>query len=299
MESVRLRAEAVRTDLESKRDDTRYVNIAFLSLERDLSTGGGILAGAIAFRFFLFIIPYVFVAVFAFGFGADVAEKSPTEVARHSGIVGLAATAIDAAAETSTLARVLTLGIALWALMSGARMVFKSLRAVHALIWRVPLPKARNLTRNAVLTVVVLTTLIAVERLVWLAQQVSIALWVVSLVFVTAVPIGVWLWLTLKVFPSAPGTNWRDLLPGAVLIGVGVQGLHIVTIVWIARSLESKSETYGAMGASLTILLWAYLLGRLVTMSATLSAVMWDDKQRSAGSQVDPKSVDVPIEADT
>jgi membrane protein len=68
------------------------------------------------------------------------------------------------------------------------------------------------------------------------------------------------------------------MLPGAVLFGIGVQVLHVVTVVWIARSLESKSETYGALGAALTILLWAYLLGRLVTASASLNTVIWRDR---------------------
>ena len=59
------------------------------------------------------------------------------------------------------------------------------------------------------------------------------------------------------------------------MFGIGVQVWHVLTIVWIARSLESKSETYGALGAALTILLWAYMLGRLVTASAALNAVLW------------------------
>ena len=71
------------------------------------------------------------------------------------------------------------------------------------------------------------------------------------------------------------------MLPGALLFGIGVQALHIVTVVWIARSLESKSETYGALGAALTILLWAYLLGRLITASAALNVVLWGDRSGS------------------
>ena len=70
------------------------------------------------------------------------------------------------------------------------------------------------------------------------------------------------------------------MLPGAVLFGVGVQLLHLVTVVWIAKSLESKSETYGALGAALTILLWAYLLGRLITAAASLNTVVWGDRSR-------------------
>jgi len=85
----------------------------------------------------------------------------------------------------------------------------------------------------------------------------------------------------VKLLPSAPGTTWKDLWIGALLMGVGVEVLHVVTIYWIARSLESKSSTYGTLGAALTILLWAYMLGRLVTASASLNAAIWNSKEHS------------------
>ena len=49
---------------------------------------------------------------------------------------------------------------------------------------------------------------------------------------------------------------------------MGVEALHIFTVVWIVRSFESKSETYGAIGGSLSILLWAYFLGRILSAFA-------------------------------
>jgi membrane protein len=78
------------------------------------------------------------------------------------------------------------------------------------------------------------------------------------------------------------------MLPGAILFGIGVQMLHVVTVVWIARSLESKSETYGALGAALTILLWAYLLGRLITASASLNTVTWHDRAEPTATGAQP-----------
>ena len=41
---------------------------------------------------------------------------------------------------------------------------------------------------------------------------------------------------------------------------------------WITRVIESKSETYGAIGAALGILFWAYLLGRILAGAAILNA---------------------------
>ena len=279
-ESVKQRAGSIRDDLERRRADVPVIDVVFRGAEHDARTGGGILAGAVAFRVFLFVVPYVFVVVFAFGVGADAADKDPVELARNSGVVGLASSAIQASADASTFARVVTLTLALWALLSGSRTLVKSLYTVHALIWGVPRVKVKRPMLQALLAIVATSVLIVLVRLVAELADVSIALWVASMVLLVAVPGALWLWLSANIFPSAPGTTWRDMLPGAVLFGIGVQLLHIVTVVWIARSLESKSETYGALGAALTILLWAYLLGRLVTAAASLNTVVWGDRSR-------------------
>jgi uncharacterized BrkB/YihY/UPF0761 family membrane protein len=282
VDSMKARADGVIDDLERRRAHVPIIDVAFRGVEHDVRTGGGILAGAVAFRFFLFVVPYVFVVVFAFGLGAEAADAEPTELARKTGIVGLAASAIEASTDVSRFTQIVTLSIALWALVSGARTLLKSVFAVHSLIWGVPLVKVKKVTQKALAAIVLSTSLIVVVRLVAAIQHTSVTLWVLSMVLLVIVPAGVWLVLTNKVFPSAPGTDWSDLWPGALLFGIGVQLLHVTTVVWIARSLESKSETYGALGAALTILLWAYLLGRLVTASASLSSVLWEDKQRKA-----------------
>jgi uncharacterized BrkB/YihY/UPF0761 family membrane protein len=284
VESVKQRADTVRDDLERRRADVPVIDVVFRGAEHDARTGGGILAGAVAFRLFLFVVPYVFVVVFAFGFGADAVHKDPTELARNGGIVGLAASAIQASADASTFARVVTLTLALWALLSGSRTLVKSLYTVHALIWGVPRVKTRRLTLQALVAILAATGLMVLVRLLAELEDVSLALWIGAMALLAAVPGALWLWVTSDVFPSAPDTTWRDMVPGAVLFGVGVQMLHVVTVVWIARSLESKSETYGALGAALTILLWAYLFGRLVTAAASVNTVIWRDKSGSTQS---------------
>jgi uncharacterized BrkB/YihY/UPF0761 family membrane protein len=280
VEAVKQRAGSVRDDLERRRADVPVIDVVLRGAEHDARTGGGILAGAVAFRVFLFVVPYVFVVVFAFGVGADAADKDPVDLARNSGIVGLASSAIQASADASTFARVVTLTLALWALLSGSRTLVKSLYTVHALIWGVPRVKVKRLMLQAVLAIVAATGLIVLVRLIAALEDTSLALWIASMALLAVVPGSLWLWLSASAFPSAPGTTWRDMLPGAVLFGIGVQVLHVVTVVWIARSLESKSETYGALGAALTILLWAYLLGRLVTAAASLNTVVWGDRSR-------------------
>jgi uncharacterized BrkB/YihY/UPF0761 family membrane protein len=97
-----------------------------------------------------------------------------------------------------------------------------------------------------------------------------------------AVPAGAWLVVSLRFFVHPPKAGWRDLLPGALLVGVGVQILHFITVYWITDLLSSKSETYGAIGAALAILFWAYLLGRILVASAVLNAGAWQQRHAPA-----------------
>ena len=173
VEAVKQRAGSIRDDLERRRADVPVIDVVFRGAEHDARTGGGILAGAVAFRVFLFVVPYVFVVVFAFGVGADAADKDPVDLARNSGIVGLASSAIQASADVSTFARVVTLTLALWALLSGSRTLVKSLYTVHALIWGVPRVKVKRLMLQAVLAIVAATGLIVLVRLIAELEDIS------------------------------------------------------------------------------------------------------------------------------
>lgn len=128
--------------------------------------------------------------------------------------------------------------------------------------------------RTAMAMIGIIFAATALARLVDGTQRASILAWAVGLVLFTAVPAGIWLACSLTVFPHPAGVTWRDMLPGALLFGIGVELLHLVTVVWFAPYLQAKSQTYGSIGAAIAILIWAYLLGRLVTAAAALDAVL-------------------------
>ena len=103
----------------------------------------------------------------------------------------------------------------------------------------------------------------------------SFPAWIVATLAMTLIPAGLWLLASLRFLPHPAGAGWHDLLPGALFVGLGVEALHVFTVVWVSRSFESKSETYGAIGGSLALLLWAYVVGRVLAGSAVLNAVVW------------------------
>jgi uncharacterized BrkB/YihY/UPF0761 family membrane protein len=283
-EHVVERLEDTRRRLEEARPRSRTIDTAFRALERDVATGGGVLSAAVAFRVFLFLIPYVFVVVTGFGVTADASGESPRDLARSAGITGLVANAFAGVSNLSTTQRISALAVSLFALFLAARALVKVLRITSGLIWRVPVPKLVGTSRVAAAATGLITLAVAGGALVaWIRSQ-SVLLGILGLVLLAIVPFGVWL-LASWFLPRAD-CPWWALLPGAAVVGIGATGLHAFTVYWIARSMESKSDTYGAIGMSLALLLWAYVLGRIVTASIAVNASFWYRDEERHGRAV-------------
>ena len=275
--------EAARERLEAQRPTNRAVDAVFRWVQLQTETGGALLAGAIAFRIFLFLLPCVFAVVVGLGIGADLEHADPRQVARSFGMAGLAATAVESAATSSVATRWVTFLLAMFALVLGARNLLGAFVITHALIWRVPPRTVRHLTTAGIGLIGVFLAASLLLRLVYRTQDAPLAVRILALVLFTAVPAGIWLTSSLTFFPRPEGTTWRDLLPGSLLFGVGVGVLHVATVVWFAPYLDAKSQTYGAIGAAVAILVWAYLLGRVATAAPTLNAVLWRTSSRRVG----------------
>ena len=151
---------------------------------------------------------------------------------------------------------------------------------MYGLVWGVSPPKLKK-TTGPILAVLGLTTvaLAFIGVLDGLGKR-SFLLRLVGLVVSSVVPFVVALVASIYL-PRQP-TRWPELVPGALFLAVGVFGLHVVTVFWIAREVESKTDTYGAIGAALALLLWSYLLGRLITASAVINATLWQRREDRA-----------------
>jgi len=154
----------------------------------------------------------------------------------------------------------------------------------------VGVPRLANPTAAAGIVVGLLSAQLVVGGFVsWLRTE-SILLAIISLVISATVPFGVWLFASWKL-PHAE-CPWWALAPGAALVAVGMTGLQAATVFYFTGSIERKSDTYGAIGTSLALLLWAYVLGRIMTASISLNAAFWYRSQERKGLAV-PAPIDL------
>ena len=265
----------LRRRLEASRPRSRTIDSAFLALARDTEAGGGVLAAAVAFRVFMFMIPYIFGVVALFDVAGSISGEDPQSVAKSWGIGGLMAQAVHASTKHlhSSSRFVALVAIALVVLLAG-RALLKTLRIVHGLVWRVPVRRQARATR-AVFVLIALITMslllsVAVERLRAASGLGGLGV----ILLYTALPCAIWLVLEFAL-PHAADAGWKDLIPGAILFGIAALALHLFTVYWVAHLIVRKSATYGAVGAALALLLWAYVFGRIMTGSAVLNASLW------------------------
>lgn len=275
---VRARADRVRDDLERRRSANRWIDAAFVAIERDVRTGGGVLAAALAFRIFTFLIPFTFVVVTGLPFLGDATKADPKDLADSFGMSGLIARTIGRADDLSLWHRTWLLVVGCVALVLAARALVRVLRITHGLAWNVPVPRLRRPFAAAALLIGTMLAVLAVGLLTEWAQQT-----LGWFGFVPFLGYGVALvatWTMIQYHLPHADVPWTRLVPGAALVAGGIEVLQFATTYWFTRSIENQSETYGALGAALAILVWAYIVGRIAVTGAMFNVALEEQRHR-------------------
>lgn len=276
LESVRARARDRRTQLEEARATVPVVDAGFELVERDSAIAGGILAGALAYRIFIWLLPLALVLVGGLGVLSDMTGRSPSDVADEAGLTGLVTVSVASAASSSARWYALIFGIAI--LLYTTRSLLRAFVAVHRLAWG---ERATGSPPSLKATLAFLAFLVAVFAGAALARAIRVqseAAGLVVALLILAVYLGAWLALSVRLPHAAVG--WQALLPGAVLFAVGMQAFHLFTVYFLADYASSKQGTYGALGLAAALLFGLYLVGRLVIASAVLNATLHDRRLR-------------------
>jgi len=273
--SERVRAEDA---LKARRQSSAIIDAGFEIQEFDVDVGGGILAGAVAFRMFLFLVPFVYIVFTVFGDLAKAAGYSPTHAARSVGITGVLASAVISSSDLSVWRQVVLLAGALVLLALTANNLAKTLYIVHWLVWRMPRVKPRGYL-PVVVTVGLAFALTVFSIIVdHVRRATGIGGIVLTVLIITSASFSLWWWVSWRL--PHPPTSSRSLIPGALFMAVGVEALHLLTTYWIGTLVVRRSNTYGAVGVALAVLFWVYVLGRIIVGSAGINATLWRRRER-------------------
>ena len=275
--AARVRAKRLEERAQAERRRHDSVDAIFEIVDRDGEVGGGIIAGALAYRLFIWLLPLALVAVAGLGIAADAASESPEQAAGSVGLGGLVTSSIEGAAKSSTRWYALLIGIPVLVYLT--RSLLRALIGAHRLVWADLRSEAPKPTLSATMRLLVL--LFVFYLLTGLAAAVrawSGGLGVLASI-VIAVPYAA-LWLAVSLRLPHRGARWTALIPGALLFGLGIEVLHLVAAYLLVPYAVSKQGTYGALGAAAALLFALYLISRLVVVSAALNATLWERAQR-------------------
>jgi len=85
-------------------------------------------------------------------------------------------------------------------------------------------------------------------------------------------------WLVLSQRLPHRGSGWRELVPGAVVVAIGVHAFYLFTVWFLGPKLGNATQTYGLLGVVATLLFWLYLVGRLVIGGATMNVALYQHR---------------------
>lgn len=282
----RLTAAAARAKQEAEAARRRHtvVDVAFSAHERDRRVVGSVLAGAIAFRLFVYLLPLFLSVVTVLGIVVGFSQDVSDDVGENLGMSRAVVDSVATASQESNRSLWILVPLTLWAIFTAGLGAAKVLFAIHRLAWERPVDERMPKRWMAPLVTFGLAlvgggTVAGTQAL----RQRSDGLGLGFVVLQLAVLIGCWL-VASMLLPHDPAAGWWDLLPGALLVGGGFWLLHLVSAYFLAHRIANASELYGSLGVAAALLAWLYILGRLMVGSAMLNATLWERRRPSVGS---------------
>ena len=271
----RARSTITAAKASTKGATERHVALAVpvRAAERNRRVAATVLAGGLAYRLFLWLLPFGLIVGGALGLSnADSTEKA----VEGGGLPGAVTNAIGDAARSAHSSSwwlfLVGVPLLLWAGYSGA----KAVQLVYALIWDEPPPKPRPLLGSLAFTGTSCAFIATVALTWWFRDD-----WPGFLAPVlTFAPLAaLWLWVSLHLPHS--DASWRELLPGALLVSVGFQVLHKVIGSFLVPKLEKSTSLYGDLGATATFLFFMYMIAILVVAAPVLNSSLHDELRRT------------------
>jgi len=258
----------------------------FVAFQRELTFGGGLLAGGLAYRLFLWLLPIGLVGAQSLGIWLDANDDSVEDAAKELGIGAAAVASAAKAVEASQSNRILLLATGLVLLAWFSLGFVRALQLAYSLAWGLPRQKLRKpLYAVLLFNGLFLALAVAGAGLAWLRAEVDL-FGVLGVPATIAFETGVAL-LVMWLLPRR-AERWQELVPGALLVAVGAQLVSVAVVFYFAPRIGRSSELYGTLGTAAVLLVWLYVLARLITSGAFLNATLWE--RRYGGSTDDAAS---------
>jgi uncharacterized BrkB/YihY/UPF0761 family membrane protein len=278
------RMHALRAAVEHARGRSGTLDATFETMEHDSDLGGGMLAGALSYRLFVFTLPLAFFVISGLGLLASAFGTQPHLISNSVGMAGVVTSQVANTAEGSSSwwVALTSFFVLIWA----TRGLLRSVTIVHSLAWRRSAASVKVRTHSLGIFAAALVGQLAVITGVGAVGHRTVIGGVVTLVAFEFVLAGLWLVVSLELPHS--DARWTDLIPGSLVYALGFTCLLIFNAVMLGSLIQSKTSTYGALGTAATLLLAFFLLGRVIVVAAVLNSTLYARHARSRSERARP-----------
>jgi uncharacterized BrkB/YihY/UPF0761 family membrane protein len=282
---LRARAEDASEKYQKRAQTQPLLGLPLTFIAQYTARQGILLASAVAFRLFLWLLP---LALLAAGILAAVAPTSGRDIAsasKSAGLTGAASqqvvTALREGHRSWVVAVITGAVLFLWA----TRTLMRSLTIATAHAWGAKIPKPRQ--RDVLVTTLVFAgawvLLFACVAGLQKAVNAFSGGFIVAIFLQGVLVSGFWLLLSRRL-PDRR-RSLVDLIPGSLLFGFGLAVLSFVGRIYLPPRFERSSAVYGSLGIASVMLVWMLLVGQLIVSAALVNSVWRDyraDRQQPA-----------------
>ncbi|WP_245865960.1 YhjD/YihY/BrkB family envelope integrity protein [Prauserella marina] len=243
------------------------VAVAIEVAQRDRRSSGRLLAAALAFRLFLWLLPCALLVVALLGFGAG----HNRELVRRTGLGPVTGSVFEQIGIQAQQSRYVLAVLGAASLCLAGVALSRTFDGMNERIR----PGAESdsgrllLRRSARYTAVMLGFTVACVAGPLLHSAAGLPVPVASLcVLAVLVPLAVLLMRT------GTAASFAEVLPGALVFVAGLEVLRLVAAYVLPAKLSRASELYGTLGVAAALLVWLTLLARFVVLGHVLNAVL-------------------------
>ena len=270
--AVQARLSPVRQWL-ARYEHVPVVDVIVGTYRRDRESAGSVIGSAIAFRLFLFFVPFLLLVVGIAGFAS--AFVGARALSRTAGISGSLGAEISEAFQQPGFTRWFAVLFGLFGVLTAGRSLSRVLVAASAAAWRLPLSGTRASLRTAGVVAGLICGMAVIAILVNRLRE-DLGLGIAGLSFVPALVIYGLAWLAVSMMLPRVTADPGALLPGSLLVALIITVMHAVSEFYLPDRLSRASQLYGAIGATVVTLGWFFILGRAIVLAMELNAAIFE-----------------------
>ena len=269
-------ARALRGWIEEARRRSAALDATFETIQRDSHIGGGMLAGALSYRLFVFSLPAAFFAVSGLGLLAKAVGVEPHLISNSVGLTGVVTKQVANTAKGGSNWWIAVSSF--FALVYATRVLLRAIAIAHSLAWERSAATVKVTSHSLGVFGVALSGQLLLLIGVGAVNHQTLIGGILMLVVSVFALAGLWLIVSLELPHSDAG--WTDLIPGSVFYAVGFTGVVLFNNLILGHLIHSKTSTYGALGTAATLLLAFFFVGRVIVGAAVLNATLFERHPR-------------------